>query len=340
MPSPGVQTRLRIASVGPSKQPRKMLPGRLLAADPKMTQQAETRVADAPPANWVDRFAPRFARPYMRLARLDRPIGTWLLLLPCWWSIALAGDAGPDLGLMLIFAIGAIVMRGAGCTWNDIADRNIDAAVERTRSRPIPSGAVSVKAAWIFLAAQCLAGLAVLLSLNAFTIALGLASLALVAIYPFMKRVTYWPQIVLGLAFNWGALMGWAAVTGSLALAPALLYLGAIFWTVGYDTIYAHQDKDDDALIGVKSSALKLGASTRKWLWVFYGAMIAALVASGAAASIGMFFYLGVALAALQLVWQIVKLDVDDPALCLHLFRSNRDFGFIVFAAIVAGKLF
>ncbi|MEQ9225392.1 MAG: 4-hydroxybenzoate octaprenyltransferase [Parvibaculum sp.] len=301
---------------------------------------AETRVADAPPANWVDRFAPRFARPYMRLARLDRPIGTWLLLLPCWWSIALAGRGGPDLWLMLLFAVGAVAMRGAGCTYNDIVDRDIDAAVERTRSRPIPSGAVGIDAAWAFLVAQCLVGLAVLLALNTFTVALGLASLALVAIYPFMKRITYWPQLVLGLAFNWGALMGWAAVTGSLSLAPVLLYLGAIVWTVGYDTIYAHQDKDDDALIGVKSSALKLGASTRKWLWLFYGAMIAALVASGAAASIGMFFYLGVALAAAQLVWQILKLDVDDPALCLKLFRSNRDFGFIVFAAIVAGKLF
>lgn len=305
-----------------------------------MTPPAETRVADAPPENWVDRYAPPFARPYMRLARLDRPIGTWLLLLPCWWSIALASEAAPSLWLMLLFAIGAVAMRGAGCTYNDIVDRDIDAAVQRTRSRPIPSGAVSVEGAWAFLVAQCLVGLAVLLALNLFTIALGIASLLLVAIYPFMKRITWWPQIVLGLAFNWGALMGWSAVTGSLSLAPVLLYLGAIAWTVGYDTIYAHQDKDDDALIGVKSSALKLGASTRNWLWVFYGAMIAALVASGAAASIGMFFYLGIALAAAQLVWQIVKLDVDDPALCLRLFRSNRDFGFIVFAAVVAGRLF
>ncbi|MEQ8266377.1 MAG: 4-hydroxybenzoate octaprenyltransferase [Parvibaculum sp.] len=299
-----------------------------------------SRVADAPPENWVDTHAPAALRPYARLARLDRPIGWWLLLLPCWWSVALASEGWPSLILLALFLIGAVAMRGAGCTWNDIVDRDIDAAVARTRSRPIPSGAVSVKAAWAFLLAQCLVGLAVLLTFNSFAIALGFSSLLLVAIYPFMKRITYWPQLVLGLAFNWGALMGWAAVTGSLSLAPVLLYLGAIVWTVGYDTIYAHQDKDDDALIGVKSSALKLGASTRKWLWLFYGAMIAALVASGAAASIGMFFYLGVALAAAQLVWQILKLDVDDPALCLKLFRSNRDFGFIVFAAIVAGKLF
>ncbi|MEQ8267191.1 MAG: 4-hydroxybenzoate octaprenyltransferase [Parvibaculum sp.] len=300
---------------------------------------AETRVADAPPANWVDRFAPRFARPYMRLARLDRPIGTWLLLLPCWWSIALAGRGGPDLWLMLLFAVGAVAMRGAGCTYNDIVDRDIDAAVERTRSRPIPSGAVGIDAAWAFLVAQCLVGLAVLLALNTFTVALGLASLALVAIYPFMKRITHWPQFVLGLAFNWGALMGWAAVEGSLSAAPVLLYLGAVAWTVGYDTIYAHQDKEDDALIGVKSTALKFGASTKTWLWFFYGVMMVALVAAGAASGVGFFFYPVAALAGALLVWQIVTLDIDDPARCLRLFRSNRDFGLIVFAAIVAGQV-
>ncbi|MCF8469265.1 MAG: 4-hydroxybenzoate octaprenyltransferase [Parvibaculum sp.] len=300
---------------------------------------AETRIADAPPENWVDRYAPVFMRPYMRLARLDRPIGTWLLLLPCWWSLALASEGWPPPGLMVLFAIGALAMRGAGCTYNDIVDRDIDAAVARTRLRPIPSGAVSVKAAWAFLMAQCLVGLAVLLSLNGMAIALAFASLVLIAIYPFMKRITDWPQIVLGLAFNWGALMGWAAVTGALSLAPVLLYLGAIAWTVGYDTIYAHQDKEDDALIGVKSSALKLGRSTRKYLWAFYGVMVAALLASGAAASLGPLFYIGVAIAAAHLAWQALTLDIDDPARCLTLFRSNRDFGFIVFAAIVAGQL-
>lgn len=301
---------------------------------------AETRIADAPPENWVDRHAPASARPYMRLARLDRPIGTWLLLLPCWWSLALASQGWPPLALMALFAIGAVAMRGAGCTYNDIVDRDFDASVARTRRRPIPSGAVSVKAAWAFLIAQCLVGFLVLMSLNGFTIMLGFASLVLVAIYPFMKRITDWPQIVLGLAFNWGALMGWAAVTGALSLAPLLLYLGAIAWTVGYDTIYAHQDKEDDALIGVKSSALKLGHSTRKYLWIFYSVMIAALLASGAAVSLGAFFYIGVAIAAAHLAWQALTLDIDDPARCLTLFRSNRDFGFIVFAAIVAGQIF
>ncbi|PKQ09027.1 MAG: 4-hydroxybenzoate octaprenyltransferase [Alphaproteobacteria bacterium HGW-Alphaproteobacteria-12] len=301
---------------------------------------AGTRIADAPPANWVDRYAPVFMRPYMRLARLDRPIGTWLLLLPCWWSLALASQGWPSPWLMLLFAIGAVAMRGAGCTYNDIVDRDFDAAVARTRLRPIPSGAVSVKAAWAFLMAQCLVGLAVLVSLNGVTIMLGFASLVLIAIYPFMKRITDWPQIVLGLAFNWGALIGWTAVTGALSLAPVLLYLGAIAWTVGYDTIYAHQDKEDDALIGVKSSALKLGQATRKYLWIFYSVMIAALLASGAAVSLGVLFYIGVAIAAAQLAWQALTLDIDDPARCLTLFRSNRDFGFIVLAAIIAGQLF
>ncbi len=300
---------------------------------------ADTRVADAPPENWVDRHAPASFRPYARLARLDRPIGWWLLLLPCWWSVALATEGWPSLVLLALFLIGAVAMRGAGCTWNDIVDRDIDAAVARTRLRPIPSGAVSVKAAWAFLLAQCLVGLAVLLTFNSFAIALGFSSLLLVAIYPFMKRITYWPQFVLGLAFNWGALMGWAAVEGSLSAAPVLLYLGAIAWTVGYDTIYAHQDREDDALIGVKSTALKFGASTKTWLWFFYGIMAVALVASGAAAGLGFFFYPVAALALALLVWQIVTLDIDDPARCLRLFRSNRDFGLIVFAAIVAGQV-
>ncbi len=308
----------------------------------------EPRIADASPTNWVDRWAPPLARPYMRLMRLDRPIGTWLLLIPCWWSLALgapsgagalASDGAPDWRLMLLFAVGALVMRGAGCTFNDIVDRDFDGRVERTKHRPIPSGAVSVRAAWIFLGAQLAAGLAVLLALSPLAIALGLASLALIAIYPFSKRVTWWPQIVLGIVFNWGVLMGYAAAANRLALAPLLLYLGAIAWTVGYDTIYAHQDKEDDALIGVKSSALRLGAATHRWMWVFYGTMIAALVAVGAVADLGPVYYVGVVLAAAQLVSQILRLDIDDPARCLALFRSNRDFGFIVLAAIVAGRL-
>ncbi|MBX3506266.1 MAG: 4-hydroxybenzoate octaprenyltransferase [Parvibaculum sp.] len=301
--------------------------------------QDRARVADAPPENWVDRYAPSWARPYARLARLDRPIGWWLLLLPCWWSVALASEGWPPLTLLLLFFIGAVAMRGAGCTWNDIVDRDIDAAVARTRSRPLPSGAVTLAGAFFFLALQCLFGLAVLISFNSFAIILGFSSLILVAIYPFMKRITHWPQFVLGLAFNWGALMGWAAVHGEISAAALLLYLGAVAWTIGYDTIYAHQDKEDDALIGVKSTALKFGKATRKWLWFFYGTALLAFAAAGAAAGLGLFFYPLLAVGAALLVWQIVTLDINDPARCLRLFRSNRDFGLILFAAVVAGQV-
>src|SRR5882757_9646670 len=221
--------------------------------------QAAGRVADAT-GNWVDRSAPQWARPYLRLTRLDRPIGWWLLLLPCWWSAALAADAsgawGPDPWHIVLLLIGAIVMRGAGCTWNDLVDRDIDGKVERTRSRPIPSGQVTVLQAAVFLMVQALVGLIVLVQFNSFAIATGIASLAIVVVYPFMKRVTYWPQAGLGLAFSWGALMGWAAAFGRLDPPAYLLYAGAIAWVIGYDTIYAHQDREDDALIGIKSTAL------------------------------------------------------------------------------------
>ncbi len=296
-------------------------------------------IADAPPENWVDRYAPAFARPYMKLARLDRPIGTWLLLWPCWWSIALAADGMPDIGMMVLFGVGAVVMRGAGCTYNDIVDRDIDGMVERTKLRPIPSGAVSLTQAFAFLGLQLGIGLLILLSLSGTAIALGFASVLLISIYPWMKRITYWPQIVLGLVFNWGALMGYAAVRDSLGTAPVLLYLGAIFWTIGYDTIYAHQDKDDDALIGVKSSALKLGADTPKYLWRFYGAMMIGLCAAGLAGDMSAIYFVIVAGAGAHLAWQIVTLDIDDDARCLRLFRSNRDFGLIVFVAMVAGRM-
>src|SRR5262245_13634589 len=221
--------------------------------------RAAGSVADAT-GNWVDTLAPAWSRPYLRLARLDRPIGSWLLLLPCWWSSALAAVAAhwslPSLWHIVLFFVGAFAMRGAGCTWNDIVDRDLDASVERTRSRPIPSGQVSVRQAFGFLLLQALVGLAVLVSFTRFTVALAIASLAIVAVYPFMKRITYWPQIVLGLAFSWGALMGWAAALGRLGVAPLLLYAGSIAWVIGYDTIYAHQDREDDALIGIKSTAL------------------------------------------------------------------------------------
>ena len=303
---------------------------------------AAGRVADST-GNWVDRRAPAWARPYLRLARADRPIGSWLLLLPCWWSAALAaghaGAAGPNPWHLLLFAIGTLLMRGAGCTWNDLVDRDLDGLVERTRSRPIPSGDVSVRAARGFLVLQALIGLAVLVQFNAFTIALGIASLAIVAVYPLLKRVTYWPQIGLGLAFSWGALMGWAAVFGRLDEPALLLYAGSIAWVIGYDTIYAHQDREDDALIGIKSTALLFGEKTKPALAAFYAAAVLLIGLAGLFAGAGVVFAAGVALFAAHLGWQVRRLDIADPALCLTVFKSNRDAGLLLFAAIVLDGL-
>jgi 4-hydroxybenzoate polyprenyltransferase len=303
---------------------------------------AAGRVADST-GNWVDRRAPGWARPYLRLARADRPIGSWLLLLPCWWSAALAADhagaAGPNPWHLVLFAIGTVAMRGAGCTWNDLVDRDLDGLVERTRSRPIPSGDVSVRAARGFLVLQALVGLAVLIQFNAFTIVLGIASLAIVAVYPLLKRVTYWPQIGLGLAFSWGALMGWAAAFGRLDGPALLLYAGSIAWVIGYDTIYAHQDREDDALIGIKSTALLFGTRTKPALAAFYTAAVLLIGLAGLFAGAGLMFAAGVALFAAHLGWQVRRLDIADPALCLAVFKSNRDAGLVLFAAIVLDGL-
>jgi 4-hydroxybenzoate polyprenyltransferase len=296
-------------------------------------------VADAT-GNWVDTLAPGWSRPYLRLARLDRPIGSWLLLMPCWWSCALAaiaaGNATPRLTHLALFFLGAFAMRGAGCTWNDIVDRDLDRSVERTRSRPIPSGQVSVAQAVAFLVLQSLIGLAVLLSFNVFTVGLGVASLAIVAVYPFMKRITYWPQIVLGLAFSWGALMGWAAAFGRLDPPALLLYAGSIAWVIGYDTIYAHQDREDDALIGIKSTALLFGERTKPMLAAFYTLAAVLIGAAGLVAGAGAVFALGLLAFAAHLAWQIVRLDIADPDLCLMLFKSDRDAGLILFAGLLA----
>jgi 4-hydroxybenzoate polyprenyltransferase len=295
------------------------------------------RVADST-GNWVDGVAPAWARPYLRLARLDRPIGSWLLLMPCWWSVGLAAvHAGSQVNLwhLLLFFIGAFAMRGAGCTWNDIVDRDLDARVERTRSRPIPSGQVTVASAAAFLVLQALVGLAVLLQFNRFTIYVGFASLAVVAIYPFMKRITYWPQIVLGLAFSWGALMGWPATFARLDLPALLLYAGAISWVIGYDTIYAHQDREDDALIGIKSTALLFRERTKPMLASFYALAVALIALAGWSAGAGLVFALGLLAFAAHLAWQIARLDVDDPINCLMVFKSNRDAGLILFAGLV-----
>ena len=295
------------------------------------------RVADST-GNWVDGLAPAWTRPYLRLARLDRPIGSWLLLIPCWWSLGLAAvHAGSPVNLwhVVLFFIGAFAMRGAGCTWNDIVDRDLDARVERTRSRPIPSGQVSVAAAALFLALQALVGLAVLLAFNRFTVYVGLASLAVVAVYPFMKRITYWPQIVLGLAFSWGALMGWPATFARLDLPAVLLYAGAISWVIGYDTIYAHQDREDDALIGIKSTALLFRERTKPVLAVFYALAVVLIALAGWSAGGGPIFALGLLAFAAHLAWQIARLDIDDPVNCLVVFKSNRDAGLILFAGLV-----
>jgi len=295
------------------------------------------RVADST-GNWVDGVAPAWARPYLRLARLDRPIGSWLLLMPCWWSVGLAAvhaRSQVNVWHLLLFFIGAFAMRGAGCTWNDIVDRDLDSQVERTRSRPIPSGQVTVASAAAFLVLQALVGLAVLLQFNRFTIYVGFASLAVVAIYPFMKRITYWPQIVLGLAFSWGALMGWPATFARLDLPALLLYAGAICWVIGYDTIYAHQDREDDALIGIKSTALLFRERTKPMLALFYALAVALIALAGWSAGAGLVFALGLLAFAAHLAWQIARLDVDDPIDCLVVFKSNRDAGLILFAGLV-----
>jgi len=295
--------------------------------------------SDIRSGDWIDRYIPPPARPYLRLARIDRPIGIWLLMLPCWWSTALASPGWPDPWLLLLFALGAAVMRGAGCTMNDIADRDFDARVARTASRPIASGAISVRHAVVFMAALSLAGLAVLLQFNIFAIALGAASLLLVAFYPFAKRLTDWPQAVLGLTFNWGALLGWAVVRGDLDWPPLVLYLAGIAWTLGYDTIYAHQDKEDDLIVGVRSTALRLGAATKLWLWGFYGATTVALAVAGLLAGLGVAFWPALFVVAVHFAWQILRLDIDDPKGCLALFKSNAQAGLLVFIAIVLGRV-
>jgi 4-hydroxybenzoate polyprenyltransferase len=302
-------------------------------------QGKASAVADAGARNWVDRFAPASLVPYLRLARADRPIGFFLLALPCFWSVALAGrsigEAYPDPRLLVLFTLGALVMRAAGCTYNDLVDRDLDAQVARTRGRPLPSGQVSPGAAFIFMVVLCLIGLLVLLSFNDTTIWLGLGVIPIVGLYPFVKRFSHWPQAVLGLAFNWGALLGWPAVLGRLDWPAVVLYAGAVAWTIGYDTIYAHQDREDDDLIGLKSTALKFGHATKVWLALLYSIAWLAIVGAGIMAHAGTAFLLGMTAAAAQLAWQVLTLDIDDADNCLERFRSNRDFGAIVLAAIL-----
>ncbi|MGQ4275239.1 4-hydroxybenzoate octaprenyltransferase [Terrihabitans sp. B22-R8] len=294
-------------------------------------------VADAPPGNLVDRHAPHWLKPFARLARWDRPIGFWLLFWPCAWAAALAAIASgqlPSAVNIILFFVGAVAMRGAGCTWNDIVDRDIDARVARTASRPIPSGQVTTRGAAAFLAVQLIAGLVVLLQFDGFTILLGCASVVPVITYPFMKRITFWPQINLGICFGWGALVGWSAVFGALDVAPLVLYLGAICWIIGYDTIYALQDIEDDTLAGVGSTAIRFGEQVKIWLSAFYALTIACVFVSVIVAGAGPLAFAGLVLFAGHLLWQVWTLRPSDPRQCLALFRSNHPAGIILFAGL------
>jgi len=301
------------------------------------------RLLDTAPGTLAGRFAPGWARPYARLARLDRPIGWQLLLLPCWWSAALAAIAAenpwPNPYHLFLFLVGAIAMRGAGSAWNDFLDRDIDAKVERTRDRPLPAGEVSARAALLFMAGLGLLGALVLVMFNGFSIGLGLASLAVVAVYPLMKRITFWPQAVLGIAFSWGALMGWAALFGSLDWPPLLLYAGAIAWTIGYDTIYALQDLRDDSIIGVRSTARLFGGRVRLAVGSFQALAVLLVSVSLFLVRGNVFGYLGCAGFAAHLARQTASIDVHDPAKALALFRSNWTAGLILFAGLVADAL-
>jgi 4-hydroxybenzoate polyprenyltransferase len=319
--------------------------------DTSKTPEQPGQVLDAVKGNWVDTIAPAWSRPYLRLSRADRPVGTWLLLIPCWWGVLLAALAGGDFRIFDFWIIvgcaaGAWLMRGAGCSWNDITDRKIDAQVERTRSRPIPSGQVSVKGAAIWMGLQAVIAFGILLSFNINAILLGVGSLALVAIYPFAKRFTWWPQLFLGLAFNWGALVAWTAHSGQLGWPAVLLYLAGISWTLFYDTIYAHQDSKDDALIGVKSTARLFGQNTKKFLRVFLmlSVILLAVAVILALRDTSNILVMVVALGGpwafgWHLAWQIILLDTDNPDTCMKLFRSNRNCG-LIFALFLAVALF
>jgi len=277
--------------------------------------------------------------PYLRLTRLNQPTGIWLLLWPCWWSAALASYGPPSFKILALFAAGAVVMRSAGCVFNDIIDRKFDSQVERTQARPLVSGEVSLKEAAILLALLLFVALDIAIQMKRMVLILAAVSLVLVACYPFMKRITWWPQAFLGLTFNWGALMGWAAVTGHIGLPAVLLYVGGISWTLGYDTIYAHQDQEDDMKVGIKSTALLFKSKSRQWIAGFYATATICWLAAGWVNHSGWLYYVSVVGIALQFLWQIKQVKLDDPASCLRVFRSNALLGWILFAGIWAEAL-
>jgi 4-hydroxybenzoate polyprenyltransferase len=309
-----------------------------MASTIEVMDQAGAQASDIRPGGLIAAL-PEAARPYAVLIRLDRPIGTWLLFLPGLWGIALAGAPWPDPWLVALFAVGAVVMRGAGCVINDLWDREIDRRVARTAARPLASGAVTPLRALVFLAVLLSAGLLILLQLHPLAIALGVVSLLPIAVYPLMKRVTWWPQAFLGVTFNWGVPMGYAAAAGMLDAAALVLYAAAFFWTLGYDTIYAHQDREDDALIGVRSTARLFGERTRPFLAACYAATVGLIALSGLLAGLSVWFHVVLALPALLLARQVVTLDIYNAALCGQLFRANREVGLAIAAAIVLGRI-
>ena len=319
----------------------------------KVLLRADGRVSDAIKSNWVDNYCPEWSKPFLRLSRLDRPIGTWLLLIPCWWGLLLAiiDDGGSliDLDTIWIASVcffGAFLMRGAGCTWNDITDRKLDGKVARSKSRPLPAGLITVKLAVIWMLLQLIMSAILLFTLNWFAVLVGALSLVVVAIYPFAKRFTWWPQLFLGLAFNWGALLSWSAYQGDLGFAPIFLYLSGICWTLFYDTIYAHQDKEDDILIGIKSTALRLGDNTYSWLYgfviglVFFNLLCLLCVYFKISDFVPLLFCIfGILIMTFHLLIQIKKLDINDSEKCLIIFRSNRDSGLILVAILCIAVL-
>ncbi|PPR14415.1 MAG: 4-hydroxybenzoate octaprenyltransferase [Alphaproteobacteria bacterium MarineAlpha12_Bin1] len=304
-----------------------------------MIDSKKNSTSDIPRGNWVDQLIPKPIRPYIRLARLDRPIGTWLLLLPGWWSLSLAKPASiPDISFFILFGVGALFMRGAGCIVNDLFDRNLDIKVLRTSDRPLASGLISPRRAIFFLLILLSCSFVILIQFNSYAIAVGSLSLLLVVPYPLMKRITWWPQAWLGLTFNWGALLGWAVINADITIPALLLYASGFFWTLAYDTIYAHQDINSDELIGIKSTALLFGTKSLYWITLFFTCSIVILGCTGLYTGIGWPFFIGLSAAIAHVVWQLKTINLENPDNCLKIFKSNRDFGIIVLISIIAGQ--